>query len=580
MQRIVWPCLIVIATACALDEPRGIAQPPTSKSIVTQKLASQARRPIALMHVGDQLFVANGRSGTLSVVDVVQGQVIAEHKVTQQISDAIATPNGAILLVDDVTNTLLRFQLAERKVMRSTLCDISHGGTKIAIDASSQRVYVSAKWARQVFLLDLDPGFEQVRRKRYVKLPLAPRGLISLNDSTLIVAEAFGGRLAVVDTKAGKVTRTVRINGHNIRGLAVSPDGMQLHIAQQQMVPRAKADYEELHWGRMLANGVQVVSINDLMSAKPNSVVKGWVDAVGGIGTAMGDPSGVVIKPEVSAVSFAGVGEIMLHASGTAKRIPVGEAPAAMAVIGDRLYVANRLDDTLSVVDIPRGSVAATISLGPQPEPTSVDRGERLFFDARLSHDGWMSCHSCHTDGHGSDLLVDTLGDGDYGAPKRVPSLLGTADTQPWGWTGASDSLEDQIKKSVETTMHGDGLSRQQTTDLAEFLKSLDPPPGVGGDTDAIVTRGRQVFHQAGCSECHRPPAYTSPSTFDVGISDEQDRKHFNPPSLKGVSQRSRFFHDGRAVQLSDVIHSQQHQLERPLNAKDAEALIAFLRSL
>ena len=36
-----------------------------------------------------------------------------------------------------------------------------------------------------------------------------------------------------------------------------------------------------------------------------------------------------------------------------------------------------------------------------------------------------MSCHSCHTDGHTSGRLADTLGDDTFGTPKRVLSLLG-----------------------------------------------------------------------------------------------------------------------------------------------------------
>ena len=55
---------------------------------------------------------------------------------------------------------------------------------------------------------------------------------------------------------------------------------------------------------------------------------------------------------------------------------------------------------------------------------------------AKLAHDGWFSCHSCHTDGHTNSRLNDSLGDGSFGAPKRVLSLLGVNDTAPWAWNG------------------------------------------------------------------------------------------------------------------------------------------------
>ena len=89
------------------------------------------------------------------------------------------------------------------------------------------------------------------------------------------------------------------------------------------------------------------------------------------------------------------------------------------------------LDDTVSVVDIATGQHLATIAWGPRRELTAAERGESLFYSAKLSHDGWMSCHSCHTDGHTNNLSSDTLGDGSYGAPKRVPSLFGVAATGP-----------------------------------------------------------------------------------------------------------------------------------------------------
>ena len=119
------------------------------------------------------------------------------------------------------------------------------------------------------------------------------------------------------------------------------------------------------------------------------------------------------------------------------------------------MYVANSLSDTVSEVEINSGLLVRIISLGTRPNPTVVEQGERLFYDAKISHDGWMSCHTCHTDGHSNGQLADTLGDGSYGDPRPVPPLLGTSTTGPWTWTGSVDRLEDQVRKSVEKTMRG-----------------------------------------------------------------------------------------------------------------------------
>ena len=84
-----------------------------------------------------------------------------------------------------------------------------------------------------------------------------------------------------------------------------------------------------------------------------------------------------------------------------------------------------------------------------------------------------MSCHSCHSDGHTNNLVSDTLGDGSYGTPKRVPSLLGVATTGPWTWTGSVAHLEAQVRKSIATTMHGTKLPDSQIGDLTAYLGHL-----------------------------------------------------------------------------------------------------------
>ncbi len=125
-----------------------------------------------------------------------------------------------------------------------------------------------------------------------------------------------------------------------------------------------------------------------------------------------------------------------------------------------RAYVANTLDDTISVFDLKSGKRLALIPLGPRHDPSLEERGERLFYDARLSRGGWMSCHSCHTDGHSNGLNVDTIGDGGYGAPKRVPSLLGTSQSGPGVGPDGMSGLMNRCINRLATTVQGFGRPR------------------------------------------------------------------------------------------------------------------------
>jgi cytochrome c peroxidase len=242
------------------------------------------------------------------------------------------------------------------------------------------------------------------------------------------------------------------------------------------------------------------------------------------------------------------------------------------------------LCDTISVVEIASGMRAATIALGPEIEPTPAQKGERLFFSAKLAHDGWMSCHSCHSDGHTNNLLSDTLGDGSYGAPKRVPSLLGVAATGPWTWTASMARLEDQVRKSIATTMHGVKLADAQTADLVAYLGTLAPPPrraaAAGNPDSAAAIRGRAIFEHQKCAACHNAPEYTSPSRYDVGLKDNVGNHEFNPPSLRAAGSRDAFLHDGRVHSLEEVFAKEKHPRGLVLSPGEVADLVSFLKSL
>jgi YVTN family beta-propeller protein len=67
-------------------------------------------------------------------------------------------------------------------------------------------------------------------------------------------------------------------------------------------------------------------------------------------------------------------------------RIPVGHNPRGLALSRDgrRLFVANRLEDTISVIDTRGNRVASTIKLdGPKTISAQLRHGEQTFYTAR-----------------------------------------------------------------------------------------------------------------------------------------------------------------------------------------------------
>jgi cytochrome c peroxidase len=147
--------------------------------------------------------------------------------------------------------------------------------------------------------------------------------------------------------------------------------------------------------------------------------------------------------------------------------------------------------------------------------------------------------------------------------------------------------LEDQIRKSIATTMHGTKPTESQVADLTAYLRSLAPPsprlwspPGDEDSRTAEVTRGKEVFQARKCASCHEPPEYTAPGRYDVGLVDEVGNREFNPPSLRAVSRRAAFLHDGRARSLDDVFAKEHHPRGLELSPREVADLVAFLRTL
>jgi DNA-binding beta-propeller fold protein YncE len=654
------------------------------------------RHPVAAvwLNEGRTLCVANQRGGSLSLVDVSSGRVIDEFAVGDRLADIAILPDRRhVLTVDEQRHELVVVAHDRGRLQVKSRQPVSAYPVSLLVSPDGSLAVVASLWSRrfQTFTISaedqsatgrarlLPSRVDRVSSRQEprppatsidhicnlklehdIRLPFPPRRMLRLPGSDeVVVADAFGGQLAVVNTKSGEVVSRHEFDGHNIQGLALSVDGYRLLITNQLLNERSPITQDSIHWGETLRNVMSDVRLIDLRNPRLELRPHVGLTFLGSRGAGGGDPAGFVVLPTTDrvAVALAGLDQLAVFERGglIVHRVPVGRRPLAVlpvrqstsppgsegsgvrggpnddqrsppAVVarspdrathaakgfttdtsdagrsavtnvagpGDpattafirQVITLNSLGDSLSVVDLPTGRVVREISLGPQPDLTGADRGERLFFDARLSHDGWLSCHSCHVNGHTNGLRADTLGDGSYGAPKRTPTLLGTALADKWGWSGSFQYLHEQIQKSLATTLHGDTLTPQNALDLAAYLHTLPAPPPLEpatrdeADRDQIA-RGRRVFTEHGCARCHVPPlTYTSHDTHDVGLADERGQTKFNAPSLRGVSQSRRFFHDNRAASLEDVFLEFNHPRGTVLTDEELADLLRFLRSL
>jgi YVTN family beta-propeller protein len=552
------------------------------------------RRPVALALAENSkwLFVANRGTGTVSVIDTRKGRVIGETDVGRALADISLTPDEKHLLaVDEAANELI--VLTRNGPALEVVARVPVGTSPVGVRPTSDSKYclVTSLWSRQLALVDLttwDQAAAKLQVKRAVGMPFAPRLLLPVADTNkVVVADSFGGKLAVVDIAKSSVESVRALPAHQIRGLAWNGDGKNLLLTHQVLHADAHTTKPDIHWGNLIVNYVRALSRADVLNPDADLLKRSRLFPLGDVEHGTGDPAGLAVCLDgTRVVAVAGVGEVALGRENEDwTYLSVGRRPTAVTVDAEsrRAYVANTFSDSVTVVDVARKAKQTEIALGPQPELSRSERGEMLFFDAKLSHEGWLSCNSCHVDGHTNGLLNDNLSDGSFGTPKRVLSLLGVKDTAPWAWNGGVTELKDQIRTSLEVTMRGAKPTDEQVQDLEAFLKTLPPLPPLQAETTAkkdAVRRGKDVFNQQGCGNCHAPPFYTSAKTYDVGLADEAGNKMFNPPSLRGVGQAGPYFHDNRAGSLDEIFTVHRHQLKKELTKEELADLVHFLRSL
>jgi mono/diheme cytochrome c family protein len=622
--------LVVVGILIALpmvtsgaEHPRGpngdsaaAAQPSTPLRDASDGAQSGGpARPTDLVLCGPRAVVATER-GWLCVVDRATRAIERSWQVGERLVDLEWLPERQLLAaVDQASSELLLFAPTpdgnERPFALSERRRTADDPVQVASSSDGRWMAVACRWSRTVELYEwLDERARRVASAQTLRIPFAPLRLVWLDrHRRLLVADAFGGRLALIDPARRSVTHTVTIRGHNLRGMAYDPMHDEVVIAYQQLTSHLPTTHDHVFWGNVIGNLVMTVKMDEMTDEQHANEdfrpLAHWsLQTLGRAEAGGGDPSGLVLLPDGGRlVCLTGVGELAVSRRrwGFFERIAAGTSPSSAAVDPDRseAWVVDRFGDQVMVIDWNQRRTVATISVCGQAQSaveTSAERGERLFYDARLSLDGWFSCHSCHSDGHTCGQNNDNFGDGSDGAAKRIPSLLGTSGTAPWTWRGLQPRLRDQIAQSIESTMQHPKAEIDESivADLEAYLQSLQPPPGInrarrrvaeaGGDERLAQAEraGQELFQQLGCAACHAGPRFTSDGVSDVGLTDTVGERQFNAPSLLGVSQRDRWLHDGRAETLADVFQRAHHPLGQTavLTELELHNLLAYLNML
>jgi mono/diheme cytochrome c family protein len=221
-----------------------------------------------------------------------------------------------------------------------------------------------------------------------------------------------------------------------------------------------------------------------------------------------------------------------------------------------------------------RSDTGASTELAPD---SPVDAGHFAF---HANSGGGITCASCHPEGGEDGRTWSFICAG----ARRTQSMRGRiSGTTPFHWDGSEADLARLVDDVFSGRMAGTLLSAEETSALEAWIDTIPPLPAAAGLDAVSVGRGKALFEDSkiGCASCHSGPLLTNNETVDVGTG-----RAFQVSSLRGVSWRDPFMHDGCATSLRDRFGAaacgggDKHGATSALTTSEVDDLVTYLQSL
>lgn len=570
------------------------AQPPEPTPLPLYALPDGRTRAytnntLALTSDGRTLVAANMMNNTLSFIEVIiptAAQLTNEIEIGADPRSVALTPdNTLVLVVLRGDNALAVVDFRERRLLRT----IPLGGEMpyAVVTDRNDRAYVTLQGSSEVAVVDLVAG-EVIRR-----IPVAdfPAGL-ALWSEFLYVTHFWSGEISLIYLPESRVIETAR-TGSDV-GLS---QAMEVDITRGvAYLPqtRANAQNEKLLFDTTVFPVVNVLDLRDLTEQRDQRILLSTADRP------VNMPFAVALDRFRNWLYVANAGSndvsvIDLNTGQARANIPVRANPRGIMLNRDNtfLFVHNVIDGSLSIVETGRAVVVDVLPISDPRVSTEVLIGAELFHsaaDSRLSESHWLSCATCHFDG----LPDGRTWQGFPGGPRNTPPLFTLIETAPYNWSATWNELHD-VEFKIRNLMAGTGLIEEFAVQealgppnadlsfeldlLVAYMLSLQAPSSPYEFDEAMIERGRQVFEDQGCADCHAGAAGTDLQSHDVGTG-STDGTMFDTPSLRYLWLSDPYFHDGSARTLAQVFtRPGEHNLLQDAPMADLEALIAYLLS-
>jgi YVTN family beta-propeller protein len=581
---------------------------------------------------GARLYVLCQQSEEVRVLDARSFAVIKNIAVGRVPRGFSLSPDGARLFVTNSWDDTLSV-IDTRTLAVTATWPVGAEPSSVVEDRAGKRLFVVNRISSDVAVLDASTGAEEKRLlagrgASYLTIspdgsriyathiyPNPPRVRTELDNRTAPESE-----ITVID--AARAVVVDRMPLHSIAGvfhLAFSADGRLGAVAQyhpKNLVPLAHLEHGGAFAHTLMLFGADV--------GKPVEIPLDEIERYAS------QPFGVAIAPDKSrlyvtisgsecvlvidiprllrfvhahpgSVSFAQ--DLSVSANYVVARIPVGINPRGLTLTADgrKLFVANRLDDTISVIDTRTNRVASTITLAGPKTISPLRHGEQTFYTSRYGFQGQIGCSSCHIDSSFDGLTWDLEPDG-FGRDVVDNKMLeGVKDTEPYKWNGGNPNIPTECGPRTEKYFwRSENYDNLTLADLATYVRSLSPRPNrwrlPGGDLTPAQERGKALFARVTdkfgkpipesnrCVTCHIGPKGTNQKLSDVGTRKATDNSGMlKAPPLASIALTAPYLHDGSAQTLEEIwtVYNldDKHGRTNDLTKDELNDLIEYLRT-
>ena len=261
-------------------------------------------RPVAVLvsDDGDSVFIANQDLPTVTVINcnTLEARTISGHWLG--IIDAALLPESKHLIALSATppsllaiNTEQLFETVPLlKIVEPTTIALTATPAKVAVSLDGKFACVSMTWDHSVLIVPFNDDHQPEGEKATpVSLSFPPKELLALPDQKFLVADAFGGQLAVIDGATSTIIAAHELPAYHIGGLARQKSKEQILITHQRLSKIAETSRDDIHWGNLMQSGITSIPEADFFNAPQPISSNLQFRSLGDVGNGAADPAGI-----------------------------------------------------------------------------------------------------------------------------------------------------------------------------------------------------------------------------------------------------------------------------------------------